>query len=179
MKPYTRTHPEREFPAEVRKQERQAAKNTCRICGIPRDLGQLQSAHIYTHSQHPKWERTGGDPKKWKSDKYVSSFDNCVLLCKSCHGKVDSVKGLEICTVQYLESLKEDTSKCTALIKSCEGVRRCRKTNKGTKGTGYRCHLHLEGGLESKLEPRVWGGGTRKSTFKQQVTPEKSTCSIL
>jgi hypothetical protein len=181
MEPWTRSHPEREFSAEIKREERKVARNACRICGRPRDLIQLQFAHIYTHSQHPTWERMGSDPKKWANDKYVSSFANCLLLCKPCHGKIDSTKGRELCTVRYLESLKADQKHCTALIQAKKNIRRCQKTNSGAKGDGYHCHLHPDGGLESDLIPRKgWGGGQSKPDKQPTPAPQKKeSCIIL
>ena len=159
MEATDRAHPEREFSKETRKAERVAANGACRICGKTRELEVLQSAHIYTHSLNSHWERAGSDSKKWHDDNYVSSEANCLLLCKPHHGKIDSQRGLQICTVEYLESLKSDLTHCTALIEKSGQVRRCRKLNgrgnPNAKGDGYHCHLHLKGGLEEELQPRA------------------------
>lgn len=173
MEASTRGHPEREFSKEVRKAERSAANNACRICGKPRDLEVLQSAHILTHSLNANWQRAGSDQKKWTDDEYVSSEANCLLLCLTHHKKIDSERGLVICTVDYLESLKSDRTHCTALIEKNGQIRRCRKLKGQAKGDGYRCHLHLQGGLEEELVPRSF-------QRKEQPAPEdKGTCILL
>lgn len=171
--------PNREFSAEVRKDERIAAGNACRICGKSKDLEWLQHAHIYTLSFHPKWERTGSDARKWHNDYYVSSYDNCLALCKTHHGKIDSELGLQKITVQYLESLKTDSTSCTALIGPINGEwRRCKKKNgRGNpkaKGNGYRCALHLEGGNEERLVARS-GGWIAKETAPKHKSTKKTT----
>lgn len=88
--------PNREFSGETRKAERLAAKSACRICGQISKIEWLQHAHIYTLSLHPKWERSGSYPEKWQDDKYVSSVENCVALCKTRHGKIDSPLGRKL-----------------------------------------------------------------------------------
>jgi len=168
MSAWDRGNPEREFSPEVRKAERIDSGNVCRICACPRELSQLQFAHIYTHSQHPKWERSGSDPKKWARHKYVGSLKNCLRLCQPCHQKIDSVEGLHICSVSYLESLKTDTKHCTALIKTKDQIRRCRK-----KCRTHRCNLHEDGGLEASLVPR------RNWQRKKPVPQKKGHCTIL
>ena len=147
---------DREFSSEVRQREKNSANYACRMCGIHKTLSPLQTAHIYTLSLNPNWERSGSNSKKWHSDQYVSSYENCLLLCTHHHHKIDSKEGLKKCTVEYLESLKEDMVHCTALIDDKNGKwRRCRnysgRNNPLTKGTGYRCYLHLKGGKEETL----------------------------
>lgn len=172
MATFERGRPEREFSKEVKATERSAAHNACRICGKTRDLETLQFAHILSHSQNEKWKRTGTDPGLWSDDKYVASSANCLLLCTTHHSKIDSERGLKICTVEYLESLKLDPNRCTALIEKGGEVRRCRKLNGRNspgraKGNGYRCHLHLEGGLEEELVPRPgWSSQKKKKPAK-------------
>lgn len=155
---YTR-NPNREFNAETRNQERIAANKACRICGKKENLEWLQCAHIYTLSINQKWERAGGDAKKWYNDNYVKSIDNCVLLCKTHHTRIDSKLGLQKVDVEYLESLKTDVNHCTALIGHAKGHwRRCQKKNgrgnSRAKGNGYRCGIHLSGGYEESLVER-------------------------
>jgi len=164
--------PNREFSAAVRKAERVSANSCCRICGKNEEI---QHAHIYTLSTNHNWERKGSDTKKWHDDNYVSSEKNCVALCKTHHGKIDSKLGLQNVSVQYLESLKIDQSRCTALIGA--EWRRCQK-----KAKGYRCHIHSDGGLEETLVARKWGN-TKKETpivIKEVKAPKKSIgCIIL
>lgn len=168
MTELNRGRPEREFSSETKKTERSAANNACRICGKPRELEPLQFAHILSHSQNEKWKRNGTDPNLWNDDKYVASVSNCLLLCLTHHSKVDSERGLEICTVKYLESLKINPNQCTALISKGGEIRRCRKLNGRlnpgqSKGNGYRCHLHLKGGLEEELVARTGWTSPKKN----------------
>lgn len=171
-------NPNREFSADVRKAERTAAGSACRICGKSKDSEWLQHAHIYTLSLYPKWQRAGSNQKTWENDRYVSSVDNCLALCKTHHGKIDSELGLQKVTVQYLESLKTDSTSCTALIGPVNGEwRRCRKTNgqgnSRAKGNGHQCALHLEGGHEESLVARS-GGWTYKETANKNKSQNKS-----
>jgi hypothetical protein len=163
-------NPIREFSAEIRKAERIAAGNCCRICGKSKDVEWLQHAHIYTLSLNPKWERTGSNLKKWQNDDYVSSKANCIALCQTHHGKIDSKLGLNRVTVQYLESLKTDTEHCTALIGPHDEWRRCKKKR---KGNSHRCSLHSEGGYEETLIARV----IKKP--KEPLNTQASTCIIF
>lgn len=166
--------PNREFSAEVRKAERVAGNNRCRICGQNKEI---QHAHIYTLSKNHNWERKGSDTKKWHNDNYVSSEKNCVVLCQTHHGKIDSKLGLQNVTVGYLESLKINQRICTALIGS--EWRRCQKK---VKEGNYRCHLHINGGLEETLVARKWGNNTKKEvpirTYRYEHTKPKS-CVIM
>jgi hypothetical protein len=172
-------NPNREFTKETREQERTAANNACRICGKTNNVEWLQCAHIYTLSMNSKWERAGSDVKKWKNDNYVNSVKNCVLLCKSHHGKIDSVHGLQKVNVEYLESLGTDMIHCTALIGPIKGQwRRCRKINgrgnSQAKGNGYRCALHLNGGHEETLVARNgWNNPQKKNPTNPRVAPQK------
>lgn len=158
--------PNREFSAEVRKAERLSANNCCRICGKSKDEEWLQHAHIYTLSTNHNWERRGSDTKKWHDDNYVNSEKNCIALCKTHHGKIDSKLGLQNVSVQYLESLKIDQEHCTALIGS--EWRRCQKKTKN-----YRCHIHSNGGLEETLIARKWGN------TKKEINMKPKGCVIM
>ena len=150
-------NPNREFCKEIRQGERASANNACRICGLSKEVEWLQHAHIYTLSTHPKWERIGSNPIKWQNDSYVNSESNCIALCQTHHGKIDSQLGLQKVSVQYLESLKSDPNHCTALIGPIEGEwRRCKNKRHG-QGNGYRCNLHVNGGHEEGLVARAWG----------------------
>lgn len=161
--------PKREFDKAVRSTERISAKSSCRMCGISKDRECLQYAHIYTLSKNKNWRRAGGSDTKWYNDDHVSSSENCVLLCKTHHGKIDSPLGLQKVTVPYLESLKVDSNTCTALITSKNGEwRRCKN-----KTSNYRCHLHKLGGLEESLQARAgWGNSAKKPD-------QQSVCIIL
>lgn len=162
--------PNREFSSEVRKAERIAAKNACRICGKSKDSEWLQHAHIYTLSLNPNWERAGSDYKRWNNNNHVSSEANCLALCKTHHNKIDSSVGLQKVTVQYLESLKSDTRHCTALIGPVDKEwRRCQKP---VKENAYRCHLHPNGGHEETLIARN-GGWPEKKPKKPQAKEKK------
>lgn len=176
----------REFSAEVRKAERASAKNACRICGKSKDSEWLQHAHIYTLSMNSNWERTGTNTIFWRDDRYVSSEANCVALCKTHHGKIDSKLGLQKVTVQYLESLKSDKIHCTALIGPITGDwKRCQKR---VKENDYRCHLHPNGGHEESLVARAGGWSekkkpettaNRKQTTEITTKPKTAGCTII
>ncbi len=143
MKNYLRENIDREFSKEIKKLERINANYKCRICGISGKDIWLQCAHIYAYTTNSRWERNGTIKKKWNSDKYVSSYDNCLLLCVKHHKKIDSTTGLILCNVEYLESLKYNSGvKCTALK---HNGKRCNKKGK------YRCKKHVNGGYEENL----------------------------
>ena len=176
----------REFSTEVKRIERVAAGKACRICGIAKELSDgLQFAHIYTQSQNSDWKREGSIEDKWKDDSYVSSEPNCLLLCVAHHRKVDSAEGRQICTVEYLESLKSELLQCTALIKDRTGkVRRCKNSNGrgSTQGDPYRCHVHSKGGLENPVKEDT--PAPVKSTEVPEAAPvvanaEKGRCTLL
>jgi hypothetical protein len=165
----SKRNPNREFSAEVRKAERESANNSCRICGKSKDDEWLQHAHIYTLSTNHNWERKGSDIKKWHDDNYVNSVNNCVALCKTHHGKIDSKLGLQNVSVGYLESLKMNQGVCTALIGA--EWRRCQKKIKG-----YRCNIHTDGGLEETLVARKWGNAKKEVI---NARPKSRGCIIM
>ena len=136
---FIRDNINREFSDFVRKQERTVANNKCRICGTEDEW--LQCAHIYSYSLTYTWRRSGSIYTNWKSDKYVRSYKNCLLLCKTHHQMIDN--NLNIYTVEYLESLKINNNTCTALIqdKKTLNFRRCQ--NHVNKEKNYLCHKHI------------------------------------
>lgn len=176
--------PNREFSSLVKREEKYAAHNQCRICGNPKELTALECAHIYTLTKSGSWERSGSDQHKCHDDNYVSSIDNCLLLCKYHHDRIDSQEGLQRCTVPYLQSLKTDLFHCTALINHKGTWRRCGKSNgRGNtkaKSNGYRCHLHLKGGLEDTLPVRSYYQSRRKSVTmtSSSLTENKKSKTI-
>lgn len=183
MNSYARDNLVREFTKEVKKNERVAANYACRLCGKPKDLEWLQCAHIVSYTDNKKWVRSGTDSSKAGDDKYVGSEENCILLCQTHHGKVDSERGLQICTVEYLHSLKQDQEHCTALIERDGELRRCKnrngRGNPEAKGNGYRCHLHLEGGEEESLPARTAWREAAKSENSSEKGPKKSSSSCI
>jgi len=156
----------RDFSERVKCEERISANNCCRICG---DNKGLEFAHIYSNSKNKQWIRKGSDDKV-NNDDFVSSIDNCLLLCHIHHSKIDSVLGLQMCDVNYLSSLKTSQSICTAIVASKV---RCKMCNTRIKDGNYRCRHHREGGLENGLPNRTF-------VRKQEIIQEsKSYCSIL
>ncbi len=132
---YTRENIEREFTKNVKKKERVDAVYSCRICGTI--YGWLQCAHIYSYTLNIRWKRNGTKMKNWKNDKYVSSYKNCLLLCKTHHKEIDSKNGLYIYNVKYLKSLKLDNNRCTAV----RGDKNKRCKHKTIDGK-YKCSMH-------------------------------------
>jgi hypothetical protein len=169
----------REFSKVTKRAERVAAGNACRICGIPKELSKLQFAHIYNRSLDDGWKRAGVHNEKWHDDDYVCSGENCLLLCEKHHHKIDSAEGRQLCTVEYLESLKSELLKCTALIKDKSGeIRRCKNSNgRGdTKLDPFRCHMHQAGGLEEKIEVAT---EEAPGSVIQQTQTKSSQCDLL
>lgn len=141
----------REFSSQVKSKEYELSNGKCRICGLTTFDGEwLQYAHILSVSINSNWRRCETDMNKWKDDGYVSSFDNCLLLCKPHHCQCDSKDGLTVCNVKYLQSLKNSNLICTALTKNGNRCSKKRALN------SFRCPTHPNGGLESKLEVEQW-----------------------
>lgn len=167
----------RDFPDAIKRDERIRANTQCRICG---SNDTLQIAHIYSSSQNPSWKRQGSDPNKWSDDKYVMSSENALILCKYHHDRIDSMQGLKLCTVSYLESLKSDVSHCTALIEDKSGkLKRCGNYNSRGKDTftsnPYRCSKHPNGGAEEKLPVRTF---PKPPPVKDSTDNVRYTCVI-
>jgi hypothetical protein len=140
---------EREFSDDVRQQELEHAGEHCRMCG-GRSLGAMyEYCHIYSNSTLQEWRRQGTDDHKWYDDGYVSSWANCLVLCKNCHECINFHGGRERCSVDYLESLKSDSTHCTALIRAGTLYRRCKKIR---QSNSYRCRFHSDGGAEQLHE---------------------------
>lgn len=144
---------EREFSEEVKKKEWLEANKKCRICGCESYDSSLQNAHILSVSLSKQWERKGSPEALWKSNEYVSSQDNCILLCKQHHDQCDSKEGLLVFTVNYLLSLKTNMTQCSALItktgRKCINLRR--------KDSTY-CEKHTitKGGIENTITIDSW-----------------------
>jgi hypothetical protein len=161
----------RDFSERIKNEERVSSNSKCRICGSPDNL---EFAHIYSNSKNPQWIRKNSSKELIMDDSYVCSQMNCIVLCHDHHSKIDSTRGLEICDVDYLKSLKETQSSCTAIIASG----RCKKKNSRLLDGGYRCKLHKDGGFEGTLPNRTF---VRKKK-SDIVEPEKSSssyCMIL
>lgn len=145
--------PNRDFSLAVKQEERLAANFACRICGRKDNL---ECAHIYSVSRSSAWKRTGSIYNREIDDNFVSSVENCVLLCSDHHQRIDSKIGIEKCTVDYLMSLRNSLTQCTALIDGSSGEwRRCKNRNTRIKDGNYRCPRHPSGGLESTIPKRT------------------------
>lgn len=162
-------NPNRDFSPEVKQVEFEATRGQCRICGTSSSGSEpewLQYAHILSSSLSFDWMRVGTELSQWKDDTYVSSLDNCILLCKTHHCQCDSKEGLKTCQVSYLQSLKTNPSRCTALTKN---GKRCSKSR---SANSFRCTTHLKsGGLESTLPIEQW---TRTQTLPMLKSISKS-----
>lgn len=137
----------REFSSQIRRHEWLNADCRCRICGSNRSL---ESAHILARSQKAEWRRQGTNSRYWASDKHVSSLDNCICLCHTCHRRIDSIEGRLLCNVGYLTSLKSNHVYCSALIKESRGethatYKRCSRLR---RKKSMRCSQHSLGGVE-------------------------------
>jgi hypothetical protein len=172
-----RDNPKREFSWETKKQEAIDAKYKCRICREKKNNGSIfHSAHIYSYSLSEKWKREGTINNKWKDDKYVSSKENCLYLCIHHHLMIDSVEGLYKCNVQYLLSLKNISSgnTCTALVKNENDDTKYRRCRNKIKCDSYRCHKHVQGGIENTFEPRKNTIKFFESNYQNQYNTTKN-----
>jgi len=157
----------REFTVDVKRGEKIAANYQCRICGAKKSQCPLECAHIYTLTKTDAWQRSSKSNKD-KDDEYVKSIDNCLLLCKFHHERIDSPEGLKRCTVEYLESLKKDVTSCTALVRDGDSWRRCKaKNSRGDCSGSYRCKNHINGGLENTLPKRTFTPSMNKKNNKK------------
>lgn len=163
----------REFTDSAKRNERIRANGRCRICGSTENL---QLAHIYSSSLSQAWERKGSRPEVWRNDKFVCSSENALLLCKFHHDRIDSQEGMRLCTVEYLNSLKEDLGTCTALV---TGPRRCKLANRRgrspTSDDEYHCTKHRGGGIEKNLPVRTWVSSPRP----MEVVPTETWSSYI
>lgn len=106
----------REFSDYVKRTERDAARDRCRICGRRTRNGQY--AHIISCSNNLK--RNGTDDVANVTDERIKSWENCLFLCYECHRDVDSTIGLEKYTVSHLMGLKDPLNhgRCRAVADS-------------------------------------------------------------
>jgi hypothetical protein len=169
----TKRDKNRDFTERIKAEERISANNKCRMCGSDQVL---EFAHIYTNSKNIKWSRKGSNTINSNNDDFVSSKNNCILLCHIHHSKIDSQKGLELCSTEYLNSLKESQSYCTAMT---EKNQRCKRLNSRIKDGNYRCKKHSSnGGIENDLPNRTWVKQKKDDEIEQE-SYFKGYCGIL
>lgn len=106
----------RDFTLDVITQEIYDSNHRCRICKAKGGLLDLAIIHIYPASTKPTDQRSGGNPIYRDNDSYVSSANNALCVCCKHFAELQTKRGLQKYTVEYLQSLKSKPNLSKSIV---------------------------------------------------------------
>lgn len=134
----------------------------CQICG---NNETCKVTSIYYPVVHENARRKGTKSWKWKDSTYMSSSDNLLVLCLIHRRMINCKSGLELYTVDFLESLYKEPARCTALT---EFGNRCVREAK----VQHRCKVHIP---MTQLETKI----LRDADRVPDISTSQEMCCIL